>query len=107
MKQSLFAAACLLFFSVNFFAQATETFDISTFQSTKGGNKQAGQDRDGTFSFFRNGEPQRTYRYLLVNAEGELIRQKALKQEQLARSTTSTSGLRYCNFNVINCNIQA
>lgn len=64
-----------------------------------------GQGRD--VQLFRNGEPQRTYRYLLVNAEGELIRQKALKQEQLARSTTSTSGLRYCNFNVINCNIQA
>lgn len=30
--------------------------------------------RDGTFSFWRNGEPQRTYQYLLVNAQGELIR---------------------------------
>ena len=30
--------------------------------------------RDGTFSFWRNGEAQRTYQYLLVNAKGELIR---------------------------------
>ena len=30
--------------------------------------------RDGTFSFYRNGEPQRTYQYVLVNAKGELIR---------------------------------
>ena len=30
--------------------------------------------RDGTFSFYRNGEPQRTYQYLLVNAKGELVR---------------------------------
>jgi len=31
--------------------------------------------RDGTFSFWRNGEAQRTYQYVLVNAKGELIRQ--------------------------------
>jgi hypothetical protein len=31
--------------------------------------------RDGTFSFYRNGEAQRTYQYLLVNANGQLIRQ--------------------------------
>lgn len=30
--------------------------------------------RDGTFSFWRNGEAQRTYQYLMVNAKGELIR---------------------------------
>ena len=30
--------------------------------------------RDGTFSFWRNGEPQRTYQYLLVDAKGKLIR---------------------------------
>jgi hypothetical protein len=30
--------------------------------------------RDGTFSFWRNGESQRTYQYVLVNAKGELIR---------------------------------
>jgi hypothetical protein len=30
--------------------------------------------RDGTFSFYRNGEPQRIYQYLLVNAKGQLIR---------------------------------
>ena len=30
--------------------------------------------RDGTFSFWRNGEAQRTYRYLLVDAKGNLIR---------------------------------
>jgi len=30
--------------------------------------------RDGTFSFWRNGEAQRTYQYLLVNAKGQLIR---------------------------------
>ena len=30
--------------------------------------------RDGGFSFYRNGEPQRTYQYVLVNAKGELIR---------------------------------
>jgi len=30
--------------------------------------------RDGTFSFWRNGEAQRTYQYVLVNAKGELIR---------------------------------
>lgn len=29
--------------------------------------------RDGTFSFYRNGEPQRTYQYMLVNAKGVLI----------------------------------
>jgi hypothetical protein len=30
--------------------------------------------RDGTFSFYRNGEPQRTYQYVLVDAKGNLIR---------------------------------
>ena len=30
--------------------------------------------RDGTFSFWRNGEAQRTYQYVLVNAKGQLIR---------------------------------
>jgi hypothetical protein len=30
--------------------------------------------RDGTFSFYRNGESQRTYQYLLVDAKGNLIR---------------------------------
>lgn len=29
--------------------------------------------RDGTFSFYRNGEPQRTYQYQLVDASGRLI----------------------------------
>lgn len=31
--------------------------------------------RDGTFSFWRNGEAQRTYQYVLVDASGRLIRQ--------------------------------
>ena len=30
--------------------------------------------RDGTFSFYRNGEPQRTYQYQLVDANGRLVR---------------------------------
>jgi hypothetical protein len=30
--------------------------------------------RDGTFSFWRNGESQRTYQYVLVDAAGRLIR---------------------------------
>ena len=30
--------------------------------------------RDGTFSFYRNGESQRTYQYVLVNAKGQLVR---------------------------------
>ena len=30
--------------------------------------------RDGTFSFWRNGEAQRTYQYVLVDANGRLIR---------------------------------
>jgi hypothetical protein len=30
--------------------------------------------RDGTFSFWRNGESQRTYQYVLVDASGRLIR---------------------------------
>jgi hypothetical protein len=30
--------------------------------------------RDGSFSFYRNGEPQPTYQYQLVNAKGELVR---------------------------------
>ena len=30
--------------------------------------------RDGTFSFWRNGEAQRTYQYVLVDAKGNLIR---------------------------------
>ena len=30
--------------------------------------------RDGTFSFYRNGEPQRTYQYHLVDASGKLMR---------------------------------
>lgn len=30
--------------------------------------------RDGGFSFYRNGEPQRTYQYMRVNANGVLIR---------------------------------
>jgi hypothetical protein len=30
--------------------------------------------RDGTFSFYRNGEPQRTYQYHLVDAKGNLMR---------------------------------
>ena len=30
--------------------------------------------RDGTFSFYRNGEPQRTYQYHLVDATGKLMR---------------------------------
>jgi hypothetical protein len=29
--------------------------------------------RDGTFSFYRNGEPQRTYQYHYVDATGRLI----------------------------------
>jgi hypothetical protein len=29
--------------------------------------------RDGTFSFYRNGEAQRTYQYHMVNAQGQLI----------------------------------
>lgn len=29
--------------------------------------------RDGTFSFYRNGEAQRTYQYHLVDATGKLI----------------------------------
>ena len=30
--------------------------------------------RDGTFSFYRNGEPQRTYQYQMVDASGKLMR---------------------------------
>ena len=30
--------------------------------------------RDGTFSFYRNGEPQRTYQYHLVDSKGNLMR---------------------------------
>lgn len=30
--------------------------------------------RDGTFSFYRNGEAQRTYQYMRVNEKGQLIR---------------------------------
>jgi hypothetical protein len=44
MKQLLFTAMCLVCFSWTIFAQTTETFDISTFQSPKGWTKQVGQD---------------------------------------------------------------
>ena len=44
MKQLFFAAICLGCFSLNIFAQTSETFDISTFQSPKGWTKQAGVD---------------------------------------------------------------
>jgi hypothetical protein len=44
MKQLVFAAIFLSFLSVSSFAQALETFDISTFQAPKGWTKQIGQD---------------------------------------------------------------
>ena len=44
MKPILFLIVCFLSLSANSFAQATETFDIATFQSPKGWNKQAGPD---------------------------------------------------------------
>ena len=44
MKQLLFAAICLLFFSLSSFAQPSETFDIATFRSPAGWNKQATQN---------------------------------------------------------------
>ena len=44
MRQLLFAASCLLSLSLGVFAQAEESFDISTFRSPKGWNKQSGAD---------------------------------------------------------------
>ena len=44
MKQIFLAVFCLLSVSVISFGQNSDTFDISTFQSPKGWNKQAGQD---------------------------------------------------------------
>jgi hypothetical protein len=44
MKRLLFIAACLVCFSGNILAQASESFDIATFRSPKGWAKQAGQD---------------------------------------------------------------
>jgi len=43
MKQIVVAALCLFFLSISSFAQVTESFDISTFRSPKGWNKQAEQ----------------------------------------------------------------
>jgi hypothetical protein len=44
MKQLLLAVICVLSSTLSFFGQTSETFDIATFQSPKGWNKQAGQD---------------------------------------------------------------
>jgi len=44
MKETLFAASCLLSFALASLAQAPETFDISTFRAPKGWNKQAGEN---------------------------------------------------------------
>ena len=44
MKQLLAAAICFWSFCFSSFAQSSDTFDIATFTSPKGWNKQAGQD---------------------------------------------------------------
>lgn len=44
MTKGFFASICILTAAVISFAQAKETFDIATFQTPKGWNKQAGQD---------------------------------------------------------------
>ena len=44
MKETLFAASCLLSFALASLAQAPETFDISTFRAPNGWNKQAGEN---------------------------------------------------------------
>lgn len=44
MKKLLFAAICLSSVCLSSFAQTSETFDIATFRSPKGWNKQVGED---------------------------------------------------------------
>jgi len=44
MKRSFFWSICVLALSISSFAQTSETFDIATFQSPQGWNKQAGAD---------------------------------------------------------------
>ena len=44
MKKLFFAAICLSFWTVGSFAQATEKFDLATYQAPKGWNRQAGLD---------------------------------------------------------------
>ena len=44
MKHFFFTAVCLVCFSWTIFAQASETFDIATFQPPKGWTKQTGKD---------------------------------------------------------------
>ena len=68
MKQSFFVLICLLALSINSLAQTTETFDIATFQSPHGWQKQS---KDGVLIFNTSNQQKNTYAMIMVYASGE------------------------------------
>jgi len=68
MKPILFLIVCLLSLSANSFAQATETFDIATFQPPKGWQR---EDKGGAVIFKTINEQKGTYAMIMLVASGE------------------------------------
>ena len=68
VKPILFLIVCLLSLSANCFAQATETFDIATFQPPKGWQR---QDKGGAVIFKTINEQKGTYAMIMLVASGE------------------------------------
>ena len=68
MKQFFLVLVCLLTIAISSFAQSTETFDIATFQSPHGWQKQS---KDGVLIFNTSNQQKNTYAMIMVYASGE------------------------------------
>lgn len=68
MKQILSLILCLVAFSVNAPAQNSDTFDIATFQTPKGWQKQI---KDGAVIFFISNQQKGTYAMITLYGSGE------------------------------------
>jgi len=68
MKTCFLALVCLFTFSISSLAQATETFDIATFHSPTGWQKQS---KDGVLIFNTSNQQKNTYAMIMLYASGE------------------------------------
>ncbi len=68
IKQFPLVLICLLTLAITSLAQSTETFDIATFQSPHGWQKQS---KDGVLIFNTSNQQKNTYAMIMVYASGE------------------------------------
>jgi len=68
MKTCFLALVCLLTFTITSLAQSTETFDLATFQSPTGWNKQS---KGGVLIFNTSNQQKGTYAMIMLYASGQ------------------------------------